>query len=181
MKKALLTFAAILWVTLDSKACVCGDYEYKEHLKFATHVFIGEAIHNVGPDSTVTQEWDKEGYGATVKFKIKHILKGEVVSDYVVIDQRGNGDCSIGYKFGEEYLIFATDTPKTPPLPDFVDLYYLSSDSIFEETYDLEKAEKRIEDYFNNLKTEYQFMYTSYCNSFNDDSKYYQRAIKNIR
>ena len=148
-------------------------------MKFATHVFIGEAVHNLGPDSTRAQKRDEEGYGLTVKFRIKHILKGVIKNDYVIIDQRDNGSCGIGYKFGKECLIFATDKPRTPPPDDLIDLNdfeYLNIDSMFEDSF--EKAHLRVQSYFDSLKNDHQFMYADLCTSFSEDSKYYERAKK---
>ena len=180
MKKVLLTFAVFLWMTLDSKACVCGNYEYEEKFKFATHVFIGEAVHNVGPDPTETKKWDEEGYGSTVKFQIDHVLKGEIKTKYVIIDQRALGDCSIGYEFGRKYLIFARDSPIYPTTVSMRGNDYINADSLFEDSYDLEKALQRFDDYFNRLKKDNQFMYSDYCSSYNQDSKFYKKAIKTV-
>lgn len=99
----------ISFLTHESKACVCSPLEpINYHNLFDGYdiVVVGTPVDAIHYDNELKSFWNKEKEWSEVKIKIENVLKGNKVSEYIIVNQFGTGNCGRRYSFGESYLIF---------------------------------------------------------------------------
>lgn len=163
MKK--IPFLILILIFLNAQegySCSCGgkyDSEYfKGKIESADFVFVGEAIKNVGFNYHRNNQLSEEGIGHNVLFKIDSVIKGEIKTLVVIIDQYNSGSCTQDFKIGEKYIVFGID---------------YKNHWHYEETIEEEKKYKKESnedftqfDYYASMEKEYPIVSTDYCSSF---------------
>lgn len=69
-------------------------------------IIIGTPVDAIHFDINLKSFWNKEKEWTEVKIKVENVLKGKIVSDYIIVNQFGTGNCGRMYSFGKSYLIF---------------------------------------------------------------------------
>lgn len=151
--------------------CECFTSDFDTIMKYADYAFIGEAIRNIGPDTVLINTFDQEGFGSTVEFKIVQVFKGAIKDKTIIIDQRGNGNCTISFIFGDQYLVFGRKKEMFPSTAEERN-FYLMIDDVFSDSSQKELDHKidLHEKYFRELKAKRSYTYTDGCNVFGQTS-----------
>lgn len=128
MKICLTLILAIL--AFNSFGCDCYSSNLDSLMKYADYVVIGKVIRNVSPDSVFSDSLDKNGNGSTIEFKVNKTLKGSIINDIIIIDQRGAANCTYRFNLGSEYLVFGYDHMMFPTTPTERNAEYLIDEMI---------------------------------------------------
>ena len=108
-----ILFAAILFFpisTIDAYACTCARIRPPcEEYGRASAVFIGVVIR----DSPISaQDGEYEFQKRSVNFVVEETFHGLQGTSAEVITGMGGGDCGVGFKRGERYLVYASMNPR---------------------------------------------------------------------
>jgi Carboxypeptidase regulatory-like domain len=108
-----ILFAAILFFpisTIGAYACTCGVFRPPcEEYGSASAVFIGIVI---GDSSISVQDGEYEFQKRLVSFAVEETFLGPQKTSAEVITGMGGGDCGVGFKRGERYLVYAYTNPQ---------------------------------------------------------------------
>lgn len=169
----------LTFLSIKALCCECSSSQLDTIIKYSDYAFIGEAIRNVGPDTVLNNSYDQERFGSTVEFKITQIIKGTITQKSTIIDQRGNGGCRIGFKFGSQYLVFGRKKEIFPSTADERNFDYVMDD-IFSGASQEELDHKidQCEKYFKELKTRSLYIYTDGCNAFGQTNSNFKKLKK---
>ncbi|MFD2036197.1 hypothetical protein ACFSKL_15445 [Belliella marina] len=162
MKIPLIIVFLIFLNGQEGYFCSCGgkyDSKYfKEQIERADFVFVGKPIKNVGVHSQRINQLDEEGIGYNVLFKVDSVIKGELKSQEVIIDQWNDGSCANTFKIGEKYIVFGIDYKM-----------HWGYEETIEEEMKLKKEgyeEFTQFDYYTLNEDKYNIINTNYCSSF---------------
>ncbi|MBO9700999.1 MAG: hypothetical protein J7604_12370 [Sporocytophaga sp.] len=173
MRKYLFTILLITTIQ-TSFACSCMFFNSNDAMdglfNSSDLVIIGHPIQNI--DTTYYRSKNPKFIGITILVKVDSVLKGELKSDTIFINQTTNGNCSENFIHNEQYLIFG-DQIKT-----YENLGI--TDNGFGEDFYEESKTLKFEDRFNMIDTfrkytdKYYTIYTSGCISFMKDSSIWE-------
>jgi len=186
----ILIFSTYCW------GCQCGPLSRKDVrriAKQANFVLVGIAIENVHYNDSVKLERNMRNYGRDVKFKVIKIIKGELKSNYVYLNQF-ESDCPISYKFGEQYVIVGTQIKEFENERPFSETDY-NNHKIFDVILPPPRqiggmtiakmrcfnVEKELVDYWNSIVKNEIVLFTQQCSSFYATSRYGKYFSKKIR
>lgn len=161
-------------------SCVCAPLEpsrYQELVDQYDAIVIGTPIEVVVHDDELKSMWTKAKQWTEVKIKIEKVLKGKIDSDFIVVNQFGNGNCGRMFKLGENYLIFGDrintfsmgdnykstipdPSPPPPPPPNEFKNGIMTCHS---------QEQKEVE-FWKNISRREFVIFSSYCISFYTDS-----------
>jgi hypothetical protein len=106
-------FATILFFpisTIGGYACTCGVFRPPcEEYGSASAVFIGVVI---GESSIDSQDGEYQSQKRSVSFAVEETFHGLKGTSAEVITGIGGGDCGVGFKRGERYLVYAYTNPQ---------------------------------------------------------------------
>lgn len=174
MAKAISIFILFI-VSFESIACSCFELKYKRMFKHADYVLIGRPVKNVHPDTAVSRVLDLENGGTELLFKVEKILKGDLKTNEVIINQIGRGSCTEWMRIGDKYLVFGHVATKAPPsvtewnqitemdsLNGKEEILYVPTDTI-----------SQLKTYMQTLKNRIDIVYSGTCLIFNEKTKFY--------
>jgi Carboxypeptidase regulatory-like domain len=108
-----ILFAASLFFpisTIDAYSCDCGGFRPPcEEYGRASAVFIGVVI---GDSSIDSQDGEYQFQKRSVSFAVEETFHGLRGTSAEVITGMGGGDCGVGFKRGERYLVYAYTNPQ---------------------------------------------------------------------
>ncbi|MCB0495794.1 MAG: hypothetical protein KDC79_06640 [Cyclobacteriaceae bacterium] len=166
----------------NSFACTCetDSTVIRKYMEDAEYIVIGHAIKNIDYNNEVRESWDKRNSGFEVVFVVDSIIKGEIESNEILINQFGEGNCSQLFEFGERYILFGNRLKKfinrTPKIPKVkkgeipATLEPPPPPSIFETImYCYNNKDNEIR-YWNKLAESKIVLHSSQCSTFNMNS-----------
>ena len=175
----------MLSIPITSWTCSCPPLSpnlVDKLFEEAELVFVGSPIENVHYNVSIKQEWDDSGFGTEVKFKVTKVLKGQLDSEYVFINQIETDNCFLTFEFGDSYVIvgrrilnFQTMNPfsaydfshnelPSPPSPSIL--------GVTIENYLCHNVEMEAIDFWNNIAEKEAVIYTNQCWAFESESNY---------
>ena len=168
MKKIYL-ITTLLLIAQTSFACSCSFFGANEAIikdlsANSDLVVVGHAIKNI--DSNFIS--DNPKYMSTmILFKVESVLKGELKSDTIFINQETMGNCSQHFMPNEKYVIFGNqiknyETVKADDYSVSTDYYRKSKTLKFRDPYNQLVV-------FKNLTKKYYTITTNQCVSFTKD------------
>jgi len=176
--KYLLLIVSIIF-TIEAISCECFSNNVNSILEHSDYAFIGKAIKNITPSSTLSDSLDSTGYGTTIEFKIIKSIKGEFRDHVIILDQRGSGNCAHSFKLGSKYLVLGYNDRTLPSSPRERYQEYFTEDDFFNGVSD-EKIDS-FEIFFNNLRKKRPYVFSNDCNIFTSGSKQYLNVKQNNR
>jgi hypothetical protein len=171
----VISIYILLFISIDSYACSCSGSEYKKIFKHADYVIIGRPIKNIHPDTAVSRLLDLEKGGTELIFKVEKILKGDLKTNEVIINQIGRGSCTEWMRIGEKYLVFGHVVTKAPPsIAEFNQIIEIDSLTGKKEIlYIPTDTVSQLKTYIRTLKNKIDIVYTGTCLIFNEKTNFY--------
>ena len=170
-----ILFFILLFLSSKSFCCECYNVDLDTLMKYADFAFIGVALRNISPDPVLSDSLDQEGFGTTVEFKIIKVIKGTTIDNEVIIDQRGYGSCTIGFKLNDQYLVFGRYQGMLPTTADERNSVYLIDD-FFNGTSqeEIDTKIREIELFFDELKERRTYLHSDGCHAFHKTSNQFK-------
>lgn len=162
-----ILFAALLLITTQTSfACSCSFFWPSESIiknlsENSDVVIFGHPIKNVN-DTFVSP--NPKYMGTTILFKVESVLKGELKSDTIFINQETMGNCSMHFMPNEKYVIFGKQIKsyETIGANDYSSSTQYSYQS---KTLKFRDSDNSLP-IFKNLTSKYYTITTSQCISF---------------
>ena len=174
----IVLYIYLTFFPLTDSFCQCAPNGAEELMDFADYAVVGQAIKNVHPDRALIGEFDTRQSSDVILFQIKELYKGTVISDSIVIDQRGTGNCKQGFEPGKNYLIFGFKKRMIPSSIAQRNNDYVVDDILSDREVDLDRKLSDIEDFFNQLSDKYTSSYSDGCFIFSSDTEIYKEIMK---
>ncbi len=190
-KRKYFVFIGLLLAFSNTFACECfpiDSLSAENILKDYEFAIIGSAIKNINYSPEINEMWDSSKQGYEVVIVVDSVIKGDLSSKEIVINQFSNGNCSQIFEFGKPYLILgnrlSTFINRTPDLLEPEDGEILVEypppppNSIQNSTMYCFNNDQEEIDYWNELASEYLVLYTSQCVSFETSRRYASYFLK---
>lgn len=175
----ILTFALLLGYNL-SFGCMCEDYpsssNIEEWIEDADLIIEGEYIKDIDWRSSDSDSLNATTQGIHIYFKVNKVIKGQLKSDTVAINQWGNGNCTKIFKKEEEYIVFGYEVKGFQSLRgDYYQKYDSSDDIPPQPPLDILAEDKLLKTYYsgnqevnywNEIANQYKVVQTSSCSAF---------------
>lgn len=185
MKYLLILF--FLSNSIVAWSCQCFSLKtVKELAKNAEYIIVGNPVENLHHNDSIKRKWDSENFGMEVKLKVVKVIKGDVKSEFVYINQFEVDNCRTPLKFGEQYIIIGTRILSFENQRPFSEKEY-SIDKIFEtiqppppppiggktiEKFDVFNVEMELVNHWNKIAENEIILFTYDCGVFNSKSPY---------
>ncbi|MEZ4945411.1 MAG: hypothetical protein R2804_07795 [Cyclobacteriaceae bacterium] len=164
MRGALITILT-LW-TIKSFSCTCDpDLKDNDLIRTSDYAFIGEVISNIYKDDWTKEYIGGNGIRTDATVKIIKLLKGNIVSEEVIVISSESSSCEINLIPGKRYLITGTNKPNklAPPISDTLPPVDFDS-TFYQETAILDQPKiKNKEDWITELQQTNLVIFTSVC------------------
>ncbi len=190
-KKKYFVFVGLLLALNNTFACECfpiDSLSAENILKNYEFSIIGSAIKNINYNTEDNEWWDSSKQGYEVVIVIDSVIKGDLSSKEIVINQFSNGNRSQLFEFGKSYFIlgnrlnkFINRTSKLLEQKDGeipVSLPPPPPNSIRNSTMYCYNNDQEEIDYWNELAAEYLILYTFQCVSFKASSQHASYFLK---
>lgn len=107
----ILLLITFLLISVYAPACDCSPMN-REHSKWlmetADLIVLGTALENVHHHDSIRQQRDQTSNGVQIKLKVDKVIKGELSSEIVYVNQFSNHNCSYVFELGKQYVILGT-------------------------------------------------------------------------
>ena len=112
-------------ITFSVFSCTCPDFSSKKSIekliKSVDVIIVGTVVEHINVEGLeyVDLIWESDKRSQNVIVRVDKIIKGEVKTEYISINQLAAGNCAIGFEYKKQYLItgdliekFIDSTPK---------------------------------------------------------------------
>lgn len=181
-KIQFFAFLFLMFFSNQGIACSCPPFRIysADRIKSENEfILIGTAIENMIFDNGLRHFYNSENKGTEVTFKVEKVLKGEITSPFIVINQFIHGNCARFFQLGEKYVIVGNEIKGF--LPNYASLYeyrnfklaithQVLQDGIYSKKQ-LTHSDPKIIKYWNELAKTFQVIDTDACRTFSLNSQ----------
>lgn len=163
--RKLILLTTLITLSLKTSGCTC-DHDLKEEdlIERSEYAFIGLVISNIYKDEWSRQFGGVEGLKMDASVRVLKVLKGEILSDEVIVISSESSECEINLIPGRRYLITGTKMLNKLAPPESDSLLSREGEPIFKDTEIREQPNiKNRGDWIRELQQKQLVIFTSVC------------------